>query len=380
MASCIADYWEWEEREEGREEEKGERRNQADRLMGYALQDASALFTDQHGAQHALVDGEPLPLNSRCYSWLRRLMWEQEERAVNGEYLKTAAGTLAAHAEFSGNVRELHTRAAWHEGTLYYELHPGQVVKVGVSGWGFAENPPVLFRHFPNLKALPDPEPGGSLDVIVEFVNLKGERDRRLFTAYLATVPLPHVGRPILNAAGAMGSGKTTLRRVVKRTWDPTAPETVRADPRDFLQKASYAFAVMLDNQNAIPEWAADTLCRLVTGEADSKRRLYTDDEDVIVELRRAVLLNGINVPTDRGDVLDRSLVELERIPDGERRTEEELRIASRRSVRWFPVAFGCRNLASPASLLFFRYTGQLVPPNGLLLAPILEQGLMNRR
>jgi hypothetical protein len=95
---------------------------------------------------------------------------------------------------------------------------------------------------------------------------------------------------------------------------------------REPLQKASHAFAVMLDNQNTIPEWAADTLCRLVTGEADSKRRLYTDDEDVIVELRRAVLLNGINVPTDRGDVLDRSLVvELERIPDAERRTEEEL-------------------------------------------------------
>jgi hypothetical protein len=100
----------------------------------------------------------------------------------------------------------------------------------------------------------------------------------------------------------------------------------VRFDPRDFLQKAMHAFIVMLDNQNTIPEWAADTLCRLVTGEADSKRRLYTDDEDVIIELRRSVILNGINVPTDRGDVLDRALVvELERIPDGDRRTEEQL-------------------------------------------------------
>ena len=152
---------------------------------------------------------------------------------------------------------------------------------------------------------------------------MKTERDRRLFLAYLVTLPLPHVGRPILNAAGAMGSGKTTLARVVKRLLDPTAPEAVRFDPRDFLQKAAHASIVMLDNQNTVPEWAADTLCRLVTGEADSKRKLCTDDEDVIVELQRAVLLNGINVPTDRGDVLDRSLVvELERIPDGERRTE----------------------------------------------------------
>src|ERR687894_1769509 len=237
-----------------------------------------------------------------------------------------AAGTLSAHAEFSGESRELYTRAAWREGVLYYELRPGKVVRVGPGGWTFEANPPVLFRRYVNLKALPDPQAGGSMDMLDGLVNLKSERDRRLFKAYLVTLPLEHVGRPIFNASGAMGSGKTTIGRVVKRTWDPTAPETVRLDPRDILQKASHAFVLMLDNQNTIPEWAADTLCRLVTGEADSKRRLYTDDEDVIIELRRAVLLNGINVPTDRGDVLDRSLVvELERIPDAERKTEEEL-------------------------------------------------------
>jgi hypothetical protein len=326
MAARIADYWEWDGRAEGEPEEKEDGRNQADRLIAYALQDAQALFVDQHGAPHALVKGEPLPLNSRCYSWLRRLMWEQQERAVNGEYLKTAAGTLSAHAEFSGDVREFHTRAAWNGEALYYELRPGRVVRVGAGGWTFEPNPPVLFRRYPNLKALSDPEAGGDAKSLASYANLKSNRDKRLFTAYAATLPLPHVGRPILNTSGAMGSGKTTIGRVLKRLIDPTAPETVRLDPRDFLQKASHAYLLMLDNQNTIPEWGADTLCRLVTGEADSKRRLYTDDEDVIVELRRAVLLNGINVPTDRGDVLDRSLVvELERIPDGERKTEEEL-------------------------------------------------------
>jgi hypothetical protein len=311
---------------ERKAEEKEERRNQADRLIGYALEDVEELFVDQHGAPHALIDGEPVPLTSRCYSWLRRLMWEEEGRCVSGEYLKMAAGTLSAHAEFSGLYRELYTRAAWREGILYYELRPGKVVRVGQGGWTFEANPPVLFRRYVNLKALPDPEAGGSLDVLDELVNLKSERDRRLFKAYLVTLPLEQVGRPIFNASGAMGSGKTTIGRVAKRSWDPTAPETVRFDPRDFLQKAMHAYVVMLDNQNSIPEWAADTLCRLVTGEADSKRRLYTDEEDVIIELRRATILNSINVPTERGDVLDRSLVvELERIPDGERKTEEEL-------------------------------------------------------
>ncbi len=331
MVRLLRRYWGWCREEQGQDaptEEKEDRRNQADRLIGYALEDLGdgALFADQHGASHALVAGEPVPLNSRCYSWLRRLMWGQEKKAVNGEYLKTAAGTLAAHAEFSGEIRELHTRAAWHEGVLYYELRPGRVMRCGADGWGFAERPPVLFRRYPNLKPLPDPEPGGSLGALASLVNLKTDRDRRLFEAYLTTVALPHVPRPILGVTGAMGSGKTTIGRMVKRMWDPTAPETVRYDARDILQKALHAYILMFDNLNTLSEAAADTCCRLVTGEADSKRKLYTDDEDVIVEVKRAVILNGINVPTDRSDVLDRSLVvELERIPDDERRTEEEL-------------------------------------------------------
>src|SRR5215218_8835859 len=327
VVRLLYKWWSWERKVRSEDkEEKEERRNQADRLIGYALEDVQGLFVDQQGAPHALIDDEPVPLTSRCYSWLRRLMWQEEGRFVSGEYLKMAAGTLSAHAEFSGESRELYTRAAWHEGILYYELRPGKVVRVGPGGWTLAANPPVRFRHYVNLKALPDPDAGGSLDVLDGLVNLKSERDRRLFKAYLVTLPLEHVGRPIFNASGAMGSGKTTIQRLIKRLLDPTAPETVRFDPRDFLQKAMHAFVIMLDNQNTIPEWAADTLCRLVTGEADSKRRLYTDDEDFIIELRRAALLNGINVPTDRGDVLDRSLVvELERISDGERKTEEDL-------------------------------------------------------
>jgi primase-polymerase (primpol)-like protein len=298
----------------------------ADRLVAYAMEAGGELFVDQFGAPHVFAEGEPLPLSSRCHGWLRRLMWEKESKTVSSDALKTAAGTLAAFAENLGVVRELHTRAAWHEGVLYYELHPGRVIRVDGSGWSFEVDPPVLFRRLPNLKPLPDPEPGGSIEDLGRFVNLKGERDGRLFCAYVVTLCLPHVGRPILLATGPMGAGKSTASRVVKRLWDPTEPETIRADPRDFLQKASHGFLVMLDNQSRLSEVMSDTLCRLVTGEADSKRKLYSDDEDVIYSLRRGVLLNGINVPTERGDVLDRSLaIELERLSDAERKTEEEI-------------------------------------------------------
>ena len=299
----------------------------ADRLVSFALEDGGGLFVDQFGAAHVMARSAPLPLNSRCHGWLRQVVWEQEGKTISGDALRTAACTLAAFADNEGTVRELHTRAAWDdEGTLYYELHRGKVVRVDANGWSLVNSPPVLFRRLNNLKALPDPERGGSIEDIWRFVNLKSERDKRLFCAYAVTLALPHVSRPILLATGAMGSGKSTASRVVKRLWDPTEPEAIRIDPRDFLQKASHCFVIMLDNQSRLSEDMADTLCRLVTGEADSKRKLYSDDEDIIYSLKRAILLNGINVPTERGDVLDRSLaVELERISDAERKTEEEM-------------------------------------------------------
>ncbi len=302
------------------------KRNQADRLIDYALDTRAELFVDQMGAPHVLVDGEAVPLNTRSYNWLRGLMWETEEISTGGEALKTAAGTLAAFAVKSGKVRELHTRAAFYEGAVYYQLGAGRVVKIGRDGWGPDEANNVVFRSIPNLKPLPNPERGGSLDALERLVNLKTERDKRMFKVYAATLPLPHIPRPILQTTGVMGSGKTTAGRVVKRLLDPTSPETVRMDPRDFLQKASHSYIVMLDNLNSLPEWGVDTLCRLVTGEADSKRSLYTDDEDFIYEMKRAVLLNGINAPTERGDAQDRTLpVELDRIPDNRRRSEEGL-------------------------------------------------------
>ena len=101
----------------------------------------------------------------------------------------------------------------------------------------------------------------------------------------------------------------------------------MRFDPRDFLQKAMHAYIVMLDNQNTIPEWAADTLCRLVTGEADSKRRLYTDDEDVIIELqaRRRSSTASTCPPTAATCWTARSLWSLSASLTARRKTEEEL-------------------------------------------------------
>jgi hypothetical protein len=268
--------------------QKEEKRNQADRLIQYALDSGAELFVDHLGEPHALVTGtQAVALNSRSYPWLREMMWNKEQRSITAEALKTAAGILAAFALSSGNVRTLYTRSAFYEGKVYYWLGPERVLEVDSEGWRVRGEAPVLFRTIPNLRELPNPSAKGSWDGLEALVNLKKERDKRLFRAYLVTLPLEHIPRPIFQPTGVMDSGKSTPCRGIKRLLDPAAPESVRIDPREFLQKASHSYVVMLDNQNSLPEWAVDTLCRLVTGEADSKRKHYTNDEDFIYELKR---------------------------------------------------------------------------------------------
>lgn len=296
----------------------------ADRLVYYARGAEWPLFVDQHAEAHTLVGGQAVPI-SRTNRLLTKLLYDHEGKAPSNDGLIGARRVLDMLAHESGDVRELHTRAAFHEGAVFYQLGPARVVRIDEKGWELDPTPPVHFRAVKNLQPLPPPASGGKLEDLTEWVNLKTDRDRRLFLAYITLVALAHIPRPILQTTGVMGAGKTTASRIVKRLLDPTGNEAVTIDRRDFLQKAAHCYILVLDNQNSLPEWFQDTLCRLVTGESDSKRVLYSDDEDLVWSMQRAVLLNGINPPTDRGDVQDRTLpIELERIDKRKRLPEDD--------------------------------------------------------
>ena len=55
-----------------------------------------------------------------------------------------------------------------------------------------------------------------------------------------------------------------------------------------------------------MPHWLSDALCRLATGGSFAVRQLYTDDEEVLFEATRPILLNGIEDVISRPDLGDR--------------------------------------------------------------------------
>jgi hypothetical protein len=322
LVSGLANIFGWDA--EGKPE-RGDG-NQAKRLINYAVEDASELFRDQNGTPHGLIDGTPIPLDRGCYGWLRRLFWDHEETAASTDLLGTVAGQLRAFAEVSEHEHTLHLRAAQHEGAVYLYLRPGRVARVDADGWKIDPDPPVMFRRVLNLKELPDPERGGSLDLLDDFITAQEDRDHRLAKTWLVLALLADMPRPILLAHGPQGSTKSSVQRVLKNIIDPAKPETLKLREKDFEQNINKAFIPFFDNVSTISDYMADELSKAVTGAGNAVRKLYEDDEDVIREYRRAMLLNGLIIPTEKADLIDRILpVGLKRVPKEERETERRM-------------------------------------------------------
>ena len=97
-------------------------------------------------------------------------------------------------------------------------------------------------------------------------------------------------------------------------------------EDRDLFIAARNGHVLAFDNVSGLPTWISDTLCRLATGGGFAVRQLFTDQDEVLFDAARPVILNGIEDIVTRPDLADRALfLTLEPIPEDARRLEAEL-------------------------------------------------------
>jgi energy-coupling factor transporter ATP-binding protein EcfA2 len=177
------------------------------------------------------------------------------------------------------------------------------------------------------MKALPRPERGGSLDLLRNHVRLSDD-GFTLLLAFLVQCLRPVGPYPILELTGEQGSGKSTAAKMIRALVDPSHIP-IRTRPRkerDLVIAAENAWALAFDNMSGVQPWLSDALCRLSTGGGFGTRKLYADREEEIFYARRPMILNGINRLAGRSDLADRAIrLELEAIPEAERRTEADV-------------------------------------------------------
>ncbi|MDN4520319.1 toprim domain-containing protein [Mycolicibacterium austroafricanum] len=224
--------------------------------------------------------------------------------------------------------RRVYLRAGDSDGAVYLDMGDPDchVIEIRGGSWRLTNTAPVLFRRTKLTGALPAPQ-AGDLSKLWEFVGV-AEADRPLVVAWLIAalvqIDVPH---PILGLLAEQGATKSTVTRVLVSLVDPSAVP-LRQPPRDidgWTTAAAASWVVALDNlSGTVPAWLSDCLCRASTGDGSVKRALYTDSDVAVTSFRRCVIVNGVDLIVDKGDLAERVLpVELPRVT--KRRSEDDV-------------------------------------------------------
>src|SRR5262245_11774196 len=294
-----------------------------------------ALFHTATGTAFAdlMVGGhrETWPIRSKRFrGWLRRRYYEATGGALNGQAISSEVDLLEARAQFDAPERCVHVRIAEHEGHIYLDLadEHWRVIEIGSHGWRVNKFPPVRFRRPAGMLPLPVPESGGSIQALWPLLNLSNRNDFVLVVAWLLAALRPGRPYPLLAISGEQGSAKTVLCKMLKALVDPNVAP-VRALPREereLMIAANNSYLLAFDNLSGLPAWLSDALCRLASGGSFAVRQLYTDDEEVLFQASRPLLVNGIEDVISRPDLADRSIsLTLAPIDEQQRRSEAEL-------------------------------------------------------
>lgn len=318
------------------------KKSAAQQLVELAL-DCYDLGIDDDGQAFGVRKGghvaRPL-LNSRfsVRKELGGLYYRQTGKPATQNALTEAIAVLEAEAEYAGQPQQLFLRAARPSpDAIYIDMGDTdeRVIHVMPEGWEVLDangDVPVIFRRTNLTAALPTPEPGGDLEQLWQFVNMKSEDDRQVLRGFLvAAHVLVGLPCPILALLGEQGTAKTSSARRVFGLIDPTTAP-VRRPPNDadaYLHTVHSSRGTLIDNLSSLQQWQSDSMCRTVTGDADVGRTLYTNGDAFVIKVQGVLGFTGIDVGSLNGDLAERAVWgNLGVILATERKSERELNAA----------------------------------------------------
>jgi hypothetical protein len=269
--------------------------------------------------------------------YLARIFYDSEEKVLSSEAISQVSLLLQADAA-KGKLYELFNRVALdpnNDGSIWFDIADNQnhAYHITKDGWTIESEVPILFQHQEHQKPLAIAVKGGDAWKLLKYIKIATNKDnaitkRRqlLFMVQSASYIIPDISHYVNAMFGCPGSYKSSAQRYTRMTFDPSSVPLLGI-PRDenaALQVIDHHYMPIFDNLRTIPDWLSDILCRAVTGAGQEKRALYTDDEPIIRFFRRCIMLNGVNLPTTQGDLLNRTILHPTE-PSIDRRTEQDL-------------------------------------------------------
>lgn len=313
-------------------------------------------------------------------NYLSHLLREAENKVANTES-KTQVISLLQYDASHGKCYNLYNRVAPDpkDASIWLDMadSQNQAYHITKDGWTLETKVPILFRRYEHQRPLVNAVMGGDATKLLEFVkigaNKKSEISKHrelLLLVQTASYLIPEIAHPLNAMFGCPGSHKSTAQRFIREIFDPSAALLLRI-PRDenvALQVLDHHYIPIFDNLDYLPRWFSDMLCGAVTGAGQESRALYTDEDSFIRSFRRCVMLNGLNLPATKGDLLNRTIMHPSE-PDCKRRTEQELNDSYAKALP--EILGGFLDVAAEA----LKIKGSVYPSKLFRLADFTEWG-----
>jgi hypothetical protein len=304
--------------------------------------------------------------SSEFKAWLTGELYRRFEKPANSEAMETCL--KICEAQSMTTIGKVWFKTATHDGKVYLDLcnDRWQAIEVSKDGWRVVDSVdlPVRFIRSPVQRELPIPENYTKLENytkttqletapraknVVNVVNVvnsqsKSSKENRLnklwellpfapesqplVIAWLLSCLVPTGEKPILVLSAPKGSGKSTIARFLVNLIDATKADLLPSvgDRRALAVQSRHRWIFAYDNLTYLSVEQQDALCCTSTGAGYMERKLFTDDDVTFVEYRRPQILTSVDLVPTRSDLLDRCLlVKLTPIPEGDRKTAEEL-------------------------------------------------------
>ncbi len=275
--------------------------------------------------------------SSKALQWLSKLYFEETTKIVSKEYHKQALSMVKAQARFNESTRaKIYNRIAQTDDSIFYDLCTPdwkaiKITKDSIKTVSLDDTTPIMTRSQHNARQF-YPNLDTDIDALGEITRMLHIQDPVLFSVHMVSFFLESCSIPIMILLGAAGSLKTTISYVVKLIVDPdgrviesnVSPFSYKED--DLNIHVHNRFLSAFDNITGIPQKISDNLCRFVTGQSYTKRKLYQDSEEIILNFRRKMILNGIAPTIEQSDLIQRSIFYRQKgIARQDRITEKEL-------------------------------------------------------
>lgn len=253
------------------------------------------------------------PLRSRGFKeLLGHFFFNLTGKGCNTNAVSDAINTLEAIAKHDGKLHPVHIRTFNDGKRILIDLcsEGRDVITIDANGWRGDKDGGVKFVCKRGMTALPIPGRKGDISLLGYYLNINSE-DLPLIIGWILCALGGVKPYPILILQGEQGSGKSTTSRVIRALVDPSSVplRSLPREPKDLLVSAGNTHVVTLDNLSGLSPEISDCLCRLSTGGGHDVRQLYTDNDQILIDIQKPVIINGIDDIATRQDLAERAFI-----------------------------------------------------------------------